>query len=67
LRGDKEVARRWSIGDMAVGVTWMVFTHRGRQRVVAKAGRQAEAWAEAVRLAHVDEFRRNGAVEQARR
>jgi hypothetical protein len=41
--------------------TWMVFADRGRQRVVAKARRQADAWAEAVRLAHLDEYGRNGA------
>jgi hypothetical protein len=40
----------------------MVFVHRGHQRVVAKARRQADAWAEVVRLAHLDEFGRNGAV-----
>jgi hypothetical protein len=48
-------AAGWSIGDMAVrtskGMMWVVFAHRGDERVVARAQRQAAAWKEAVRLA----------------
>jgi hypothetical protein len=43
-------AAGWSIGDIAVGAghvaTWMIVAHRGHQRVVAKARRQADAWTE---------------------
>ena len=45
----------WSVGDMAVsaatGTVWMVFAHRGVERVVAKVPGQLVAWQEAVRMA----------------
>jgi hypothetical protein len=48
-------AEGFSIGDMAVRATkvtmWMVFAHRGDERFVAKARRQATAWRAAVRMA----------------
>ena len=47
----------WSIGDTAYRnpatrrLVWMVYCHRGEQRIVAKAQSQAAAWNEAVRMA----------------
>jgi hypothetical protein len=45
----------WSVGDMAIstatGTVWMVFAHRGDERVVAKVPGQLAAWQEAVRMA----------------
>lgn len=45
----------WSAGDMAMatpsGVVWMVYAHRGEQRIVGKARGEATAWREAVKVA----------------
>jgi hypothetical protein len=59
-------AAGWSIGDMAVrtakGMMWVVFAHRGVERVVSRARRQATAWKESVRLALGINGARNGRV-----
>ncbi len=52
---EKELhAAGWSIGDMAIylpaGVVWMVYGHRGEQRIVAKAPQQADAWRQAAKM-----------------
>jgi hypothetical protein len=45
----------WSAGDVLVhsedGSQWMVYAHRGEERIVAKARSQTDAWREASRLA----------------
>jgi len=55
-------AEGFSIGDIAIratkGTMWVVFAHRGRERLVAMARTQATAWRAAVRLA----VRTNGAL-----
>jgi hypothetical protein len=44
----------WSVGEIAVrtpaGAVWMVYCHRGDQRIVAKASNQEDAWREAAEM-----------------
>jgi hypothetical protein len=44
----------WSVGDTLIrtddGLRWVVYCHRGEDRVVTKAQSQSEAWREARRL-----------------
>ncbi len=46
----------WKIGDTTYAdpdsgrLVWMVYAHRGEQKIVARAESQAAAWNEAVRL-----------------
>ena len=45
----------WSVGDietldLAGRRVWHVYSHRGEQRVLARASTQAEAWAEVRRM-----------------
>jgi hypothetical protein len=57
----------FSIGDMAVratkGTMWVVFAHRGKERLVAKARTQATAWREAVRIALGTNGAGNGRIQ----
>ena len=49
-------AHGWSVGDIATldfagRRVWHVYAHREEQRILARAPTQAEAWAEAWRMA----------------